>query len=235
MQLYARDVQIWTDVSGIYTTDPRVCSDAKPHKLISFREASELAHFGAKVIHPRTILPAVENKIPIFIKNTFKPDEKGTEITFNEKRVPDSIKAIAFKKGVTLITVETPEMLMTYGFLAKIFDIFETHNISVDIIATSEISVSVSVENKEITKLVKDLNSLGQVQIHKDQCIISVVGKGLYGNLKYNTKIIESLAKLKIEAKVITQGATQNNFSVVINEADCNKAVTQIHSKLFKK
>ena len=229
------EIQIWTDVSGIYTTDPRICNDAKPHSLVSFREASELARFGAKVIHPRTILPAIESRIPIYIKNTFEPTNKGTEITFDERKVPHTIKSIALKKDVTLITIETPEMLMTYGFLAKVFNLFNEYNIPVDIVATSEISVSVSIESKDYDKLVRELQKLGAVSIEKNLCIVAIVGLGLRGNLKLNAKILDGLAKLKIEAKVITQGSTQNNFSIIVKSMDAINAIQKTHKILFSK
>jgi aspartate kinase len=198
----AKEIQIWTDVSGIYTADPRICSSAHPHKIISFKEASELARFGAKVIHPRTILPAIENKIPIFIKNTFNPKDLGTEITFNENAVKHTIKSIATKKGVTLITIETTKMLMTYGFLAKVFNLFNDFNIPVDIVATSEISVSCSVETNSLDKLIRELKKLGTVTVEANLAILAIVGIGFKGNLKLNAKILETLAKNKIEAKI---------------------------------
>lgn len=231
----AKEVQIWTDVSGIYTTDPRICSHAKPHKIISFREASEMARFGAKVIHPRTMLPAIENQIPVFIKNTFHPENQGTEISFDEKRVPNDIKAITIKKGVTLITVETAEMLMTYGFMAKVTAIFDKHNVPMDVIATSEISISTSIETSNVKPIVKDLQKLGDVTVDENLCIICVVGQGLKSNLKTNAKILDALSTLNLEAKVISQGAPQNNFTLVIPESAAIKAVNKIHDTLFKK
>jgi aspartate kinase len=230
----ATEIQIWTDVSGIYTADPRICKLAVPHKIVSFKEASELARFGAKVIHPRTILPAIESKIPIVIKNTFQPEAEGTTITFDEHAVKHTVKSIATKKGVTLITIETPEMLMTYGFLSKVFNLFNEFNVPVDIVATSEISVSCSVESTDTSKLVKELQKLGTVTIQNQLCILAIVGIGLKGNLKLNAKILDVLAKSKVEAQVISQGSTQNNFSLIIKELEATKATQKIHTALFE-
>lgn len=232
--LKADEIQIWTDVSGIYTTDPRICSHAKPHHIISFREASEMARFGAKVIHPQTMVPAMENQIPIFIKNTFHPEDQGTEIAFDESRVPNDIKAITIKKGVTLITVETPEMLLMWGFFAQVATIFGKHGIPMDVLASSEISISTSIETDDISDLVQDLEELGNVIIDKNQCIICVVGQGLKKNLRTNAKILEALSELDLEAKVISQGAPQNNFSLILPESAAVEAVNKIHDTVFK-
>ena len=230
----ATEIQIWTDVSGFYTTDPRVCPEARPHKIVSFREASELARFGAKVLHPRTMLPAKEDNIPIIIKNTFFPQEEGTKVTFDEKEVPKSVKAIALKKDVELITICSTEMLMTYGFMAKIFRKFEKHNLGVDIVATSEVTVSISVEDKATPELISDLEELGTVIVEDNLSIVSIVGTGLEDDLMPNAKILMVLAENKIDAKVITQGSSQNNFSLILEEDEAIKAVELIHATLFE-
>ena len=229
----ASEIQIWTDVSGFYTTDPRICKSAIPHEIISFKEASELARFGARVLHPRTMLPALEKKIPVRIKNTFAPDEPGTMVTFNEEEVPKTIKAITIKKNVDLITIESAEMLMQHGFLAKIFKVFEEHEMSVDIVATSEITVSISVEGQDLTQVHKDLSKIGHVYIEKDLSILCIVGTGLEDSLADNAKILQAVAECGISARVITQNTTQTNFSLIIKDENVIEAANKIHDVLF--
>jgi aspartate kinase len=230
----ASEIQIWTDVSGFYTTDPRICPTATPHAIVSFREASELARFGAKVLHPRTMLPAMEDNIQIKIKNTFYPEDPGTTVTFDENAVPKTVKAIALKKDVQLITICSTEMLMTYGFMAKIFNIFEEHNLGVDIVATSEVTVSISIEDKAKPELIHDLKKLGEVTVEDNLHIVSIVGTGLEGDLTPNAKILTVLSENNIDAKVITQGASQNNFSLMLKAKDSTTAVQLIHLALFE-
>jgi aspartate kinase len=232
--LNANEIQIWTDVSGLYTTDPRICQLATPHTLVSFREASELAKFGAKVLHPRTMLPAKEEGIPIIIKNTFHPEKGGTKITFNEEEVPKTVKAVAIKKDIQLITICSTEMLMTCGFMAKIFNTFAKHNISVDIVATSEITVSISVEDKATPELIQDLKTLGTVTVEDTLNIIAVVGSGLENDLMPNAQILKALAENNIDAKVLTQGSTQINFSIIVEEKNAVEATQIIHKTLFE-
>lgn len=232
--LKADEIQIWTDVSGFFTTDPRICQNARAHEIISFREASELARFGAKVLHPRTMLPAKNDNIPIVIKNTFHPEHFGTKVTFDESEVPNTVKAVAIKKNIEVITICATEMLMTYGFMAKIFSIFANHNTGVDIVATSEVTVTISVEGTASSELITALQTLGNVTIEKNLNVIAIVGSGLTNNLKPNAQILNTLAENNIDAKVITQGSTQINFSLIIEDKDAIKATQLIHKTLFE-
>lgn len=229
----ANEIQIWTDVTGIYTTDPRICPDAKPHPIVSFREASELARFGAKVLHPRTIIPARAKQIPVVIKSTFEPDHEGTTVTFDESKVPESIKGVSIKKDVKLVTICSSEMLMTHGFLAKLFTIFDRHNISVDIVATSEVTVSVSIEQTPPAGLITELEQLGEITVHDNLQILSIIGSGLKNNIKTNAEILNALAKENVDVKVIMQGSTQINFSLIIDEKDAINAAQVVHNVLF--
>ena len=231
--LDAKEIQIWTDVSGILTTDPRIVKQAKIIPQITFKETAELAYFGAKVLHPKTIQPAVEKNIPVRILNTFKPEDKGTIVASGSKS--DEIKAISFLKNITLIRICSSRMLGQYGFLAKIFEIFSHHKISIDVVTTSEVSVSLSINTKDLKpELIEDLQKYGKVQTEKNLALICIVGNKLKNDLKKEAIIFETLTKNKIPTEIISKGASNINITFLIKEELLEKAVKALHKSLFE-
>src|SRR5437016_7904402 len=180
--LNADEIEIWTDVDGMMTADPRIVSGASKVKEISFDEASELAYFGAKVLHPLTVLPAIDKNIPVYILNSKKPRGTGTRITREARPCKNLIKSIACKRGITVVTVSSSRMLMAHGFLRALFEVFDRHHTSVDMVATSEVSVSLTLDDvSSLNPIVEDLRQLGDVQVSSKTALICLVGS----NLKY--------------------------------------------------
>src|SRR6185295_17208506 len=180
--LRAREIQIWTDVTGVLTADPRVVPQAQTVERLSYGEAAELAYFGAKVLHPKTIQPAIEDCIPVRICNSRAPDEPGTLVCAQTETTPRTVKAIAHKTGVTTVQITSARMLGAYGFLRALFEVFEKHRTVVDVVTTSEVSVSLSLDDaSSLPAIVADLEGLGTVRVEKGRAIICVVGEGLRG------------------------------------------------------
>ena len=227
----AEAIEIWTDVSGMYTSDPRFIRHAFSIRELSFNEAAELAYFGAKVLHPATIQPAVEKNIPVYVKNTFEPDHPGTRI-FSDAHSESPVRAIAFKKDITVITVISSRMLLAWGFLAKVFSIFEKHEVSVDLVTTSEVSISMTVDKKSnIDAVIKDLGEIGNVKVYQNQALISLVGKDLMSSRGIAALAFESLSAFPI--RMISQGSSDINLSVVVENAQAIEAVQALHDAFF--
>jgi aspartate kinase len=228
--LRADEVQIWTDVTGIMTSDPRIVKDARTIDRISYREAAELAYFGAKVIHPSTIQPAVNLGIPVWVKNTFRPQDAGTCIIPN---VPGTgLKAIACKKGITLVNVSSSRMLLAYGFLRRIFEIFEKHQTPVDLIATSEVSVSITIDNaSSVNAIARELSEIGTVGVENGKSIICLVGQDLWKDTAF---VSRALAALKdIPVRMISLGSSDINLSLVVPVESTDEAVRTLHQEFF--
>jgi aspartate kinase len=230
--LNAEEIQIWTDVDGMLTSDPRIVNSAWKVKEISFDEASELAYFGAKVLHPLTVLPAVEKNIPVYILNSRKPRGTGTRITREARPCRTPIKSIACKRGITVVTVSSSRMLMAHGFLRALFEVFDRHHTSVDMVATSEVSVSLTLDNvSSLDAIVSDLRQLGDVEVSSNKALICLVGS----NLKYTPGIARRafgcLADINI--LMVSQGASNINFSFLIDEKDANPAIQKLHADFF--
>lgn len=227
----AESIEIWTDVSGMYTSDPRFIRHAFSIRELSFNEAAELAYFGAKVLHPATIQPAVEKNIPVFVKNTFEPDHPGTRI-FSDADSASPVRAIAFKKDITVITVISSRMLLAWGFLARVFSIFEKHEVSVDLVTTSEVSISMTVDKKtNIDAVLDDLSDIGNVKVYHNQALISLVGKDLMSSRGIAAQAFESLSDYPI--RMISQGSSDINLSVVVENSHAIKAVQSLHDTFF--
>jgi aspartate kinase len=235
--LDAAEIQIWTDVDGMMTADPRLVPDATVLSEVSFQEASELAYFGAQVLHPLTIKPAVEKKIPVRILNTMRPESTGTLITENPKieTTFPYIRSIASKKGLTAIFINTPKMLMTYGFLAKVFDIFAHYETPIDLICTSEVSISLTTDKvDELDKIVKTLEERGdEVKVMHNVAIVSVVGQHFRVKCGIWAKILDALENINLI--MISSGASDVMFSFVLSNEEADKAVKQLHEQLFSK
>jgi aspartate kinase len=228
--LKADEVEIWTDVDGIMTADPRIVKNARTIDKISYREAAELAYFGAKVIHPATIQPAVNVGIPVWVKNTFRPEEEGTQIIAN---IPaNGLKAIACKKGITLINVSSSRMLLAYGFLRKIFETFEKHQTAVDLIATSEVSVSMTIDNAaSVNAIARDLSEIGTVGVEAEKSIVCLVGQDLWKDTVFLSRVFQSLKSIPV--RMISLGSSDINLSLVVPEANTEDSVRRLHSEFF--
>jgi len=229
--LGAEEVQIWTDVSGIMTSDPNLISKAATIPFISYREAAELAYFGARVIHPSTIQPAINKEIPVCVKNTGNPDASGTKIISS---VPlEGPKAIAFKKGITVINISSGRMLLAYGFLRRIFEIFDNFKTSVDLVATSEVTVSITIDDtSSIDNIVKELEKIGTVNIEKDKCVICLVGQDLWKQSKFITEVFSTLQSIPI--RMISLGSSDTNLSLVVPQNVAEDAVKKLHAEFFE-
>lgn len=227
----ADEIQIWTDVDGMMTADPRVVKDARVISEVSFQEASELAYFGAKVLHPLTIKPAVEKKIPVRILNTFRPNEPGTLIK-DTVVSDDIIRAVSSKKGITAIFISTPKMLMSYGFLAKVFTVFDKYQTSIDTIATSEISVALTIDQIEnLPDIVHDLSQHGDVRVVHDVAIVSVVGRQYREKSGIAGRVFAALKDVNIV--MISGGASDINLSFVVEGVNADDAVRKLHGEFL--
>jgi aspartate kinase len=229
----AAEIQIWTDVDGMMTADPRIVRGAWKVKEISFAEASELAYFGAKVLHPMTVLPAVEKKIPVYILNSKKPAGSGTRITAEARPCKNAIKSIACKRGITAVTISSSRMLMAHGFLRALFDVFDRRRTPVDMVATSEVSVSLTLDNiSHLDAIVEDLRSLGEVKVDRNMSLICLVGN----NLKYTPGIAyRAFGSIRdINILMVSHGASNINFSFTVDEKDANTAIEKLHADFFR-
>jgi aspartate kinase len=232
--LSAERVEIWTDVEGMLTTDPRICPDAQRIKVISFDEAAELAYFGAKVLHPATLLPAVEHDIPVYVLNSRNVKSTGTCIRAKAPHSKTAFRAIAAKKGVNVINVRAPRMLLAYGFLKSLFAILERHRCPVDLVSTSEVSVSLVVDpSRDIAGIVPELKQLGEVEVESKKAIVCLVGRDIKGRVGIAALVFNVLAAAGVNIHMISQGASEINISVVVDEADVPRAVKALHSQLF--
>jgi aspartate kinase len=231
--LDADDIQIWTDVDGIMTTDPRMVKEAKRIKAISFDEAAELAYFGAKVLHPASIIPAVRKKIPVHVLNSYKPDQDGTLITDEAPPCENPVKAIAYKSGITVVNVTSTRMLMAYGFLKKIFETFEHYKVPVDVVSTSEVSVSLTVdETSALWDIVTDLKKIGEVNVEGSKAIVCCVGDNLRNIPGVPQMAFSALQDIKIQ--MISQGASAINITFVIDQERLPEAVRGLHDSFFR-
>jgi len=231
--LDAEEIQIWTDVDGLMTTDPRIVQGAWKVKETSFAEASELAYFGAKVLHPATVLPAVDKNIPVYILNSRKPAGTGTRITRDAIPCKNLIKAIAVKRGITAVTVSSSRMLMAHGFLRALFEVFDRHRASVDMIATSEVSVSLTLDNTaKLPVILEDLRTLGEVKVDEKLTLLCLVG----GNLRYTPGVAaEVFGSIRdINVLMVSHGASHINMSFLVDQKDADAAVRKLHQYFFR-
>jgi len=230
--LDATRIEIWTDVDGMKTTDPRVCPDAHRIKVISFDEAAELAYFGAKVLHPATVLPAVEKNIPVLVLNSRNPSNEGTRIVARTPKSKTLFKAIAAKQRITIIEIVAARMLMAHGFLAKVFEIFDRHRCPIDIVSTSEVSISLTVDSNEaIPAITADLEKLAYVKIQGRQAIICLVGESIRERPGVAAQVFDAMKNINV--RMISQGASELNMSFVIEECDVPAAIKTLHARFF--
>lgn len=230
--LDAAEIQIWTDVTGFLTADPRVVSDAKPLARLSYHEAAELAFFGAKVLHPKTIQPAVENGIAVRVCNSRLPDLPGTLINGQSETAAGGVKAIAHKPGVSLIQITSTRMLGAYGFMRALFEVFDRHRTGVDVVSTSEVSVSLSVDNvRRLPAILADLETLGSVRVTHDNAIVCVVGEGIGEMPGIASRVFSTISDINVV--LISQGASSINLTFVVRQADVEETVRRLHATFF--
>jgi aspartate kinase len=230
--LHADAIEIWTDVDGMLTADPRVVKGSQLIEQIRFDEASELASFGAKVLHPNTIAPAVRLGIPVFIYNSRKPEGRGTRITFDAPR--RAVSAIAGKGGITLIKVGAAKMLFARGFLKRVFEIFEKNGTSVDVVATSEVSVSVTVDDSSaLESLVVDLSALGDVSVERDRAIVAVVGAAISEDSAAMGRALGALEGIKVH--MMSLSSTGINLTIIVDGDELNTVIDRLHGVFFGK
>jgi aspartate kinase len=231
--LNAEAIEIWTDVDGIMTSDPRVCADALRVKVISFEEAAELAYFGAKVLHPATILPAVKKSIPVLVLNSKNPANEGTRIISVAPHCKSPFKSIAVKKKLSIIDVVASRMLMTHGYLKAIFDIFDRYQCPVDMVSTSEVSVSLTVDsNDKLPLIAADLSKLADVNYEGKKALICMVGEDIRGQSGMAAQVFGAIRHINV--RMISQGASEINMSFMIEEEDADEAVRSLHAAFFK-
>ena len=226
----ADEIQIWTDIDGMHNNDPRYVENTRPIPYLHFEEAAELAYFGAKILHPTCILPAKLANIPVRLLNTLEPKANGTLISNKAKQ--NVIEAVAAKDGITAIKIKSGRMLLAYGFLRKIFEIFENYQTSIDMITTSEVGVSLTIDNtKHLTEIVNDLKKFGTVSVDNDMVIICVVGDLTYTNIGFQAKVLNAMADIPI--RMVSYGGSNYNISMLIQKEDKIKALNTLSEQLF--
>lgn len=232
----AEEVEIWKDVDGVLTADPRIVAGARPVGQISYAEASELAYYGAKVIHPATIHPALESGIPVRILNTFDPKAPGTVIVAHRPPGASPVTSIASKRGIRLVNIVSARMLGQSGFMSSVFEAFRRHDVEIDLIATSEVSVTVSVDRTTgLEAAVADISAVAQVEVEGPCALVAVVGEGLASGADVAGRVFAALSSACVGVRAISYGATKTNLQVVVAEADANRTVAALHEALFER
>jgi aspartate kinase len=230
--LHAGAIEIWTDVNGIMTTDPRICPDALRVKTISFEEAAELAYFGAKVLHPATILPAVQKSIPVFVLNSRNAENEGTKITAMAPPCASPFKSIAAKKRLTIIDVVASRMLMSHGYLKKVFDVFDKYECAIDMVSTSEVSISLTVDsNQQLPAICAELGKIADVKLEGNKALVCLVGEDIRGHNGIAGRVFSAISHVNV--RMISQGASEINMSFMIDEEDVEEAVRSLHQHFF--
>jgi len=226
----SEEVQIWTDIDGFHDNDPRYVENTKKVDTLSFNEASELAYFGAKILHPQTVLPAMMNGIPVRLKNTMNPPDPGTLITSQSKT--KGIKAVAAKDGITAIKIRSGRMLNAYGFIKNIFEIFEFFKTSIDMITTSEVALSLTIDDpKHLDEIVAELKEYGKVEIDRNQTIVCIVGNMIAEEKGFAAKVFTALEEIPI--RMISYGGSRNNISLLVNTNDKKATLQALSNKLL--
>ncbi|RYE14517.1 MAG: aspartate kinase [Sphingobacteriales bacterium] len=227
----SEEVQIWTDIDGMHNNDPRIVKGTKPIAQLSFDEAAELAYFGAKILHPQSVFPAQKYKIPVRLLNTMDPQAKGTLITNDSEK--NKIKSIAAKDGITVIKIQSSRMLLAYGFLRRIFEVFERYKTSIDMITTSEVAVSLTIDDLTYIEDIKtELNTFGSVEVEEEQTIICVVGDFGADKLGYGARVLEAVKHIPI--RMISYGGSNNNLSLLVKTTYKADALQGLHKGLFE-
>lgn len=226
----AEEVQIWTDIDGFHNNDPRYVENTHAIAELSFEEASELAYFGAKILHPQTISPVIKRQIPLFLKNTFTPDLPGTRISAEIHS--RGLKAISAKDGITAIKIKSNRMLMAHGFLKKIFEVFDKYETAIDMITTSEIAISLTIDDdRNLNEILEELNDYGEITVEKEHSIICIVGEGLIED-KSTSRLFELLNDISV--RMISYGGSNNNISLLVDTKNKVQTLQGLNQKLFE-
>ncbi|MGZ3901998.1 MAG: aspartate kinase, partial [Bacteroidia bacterium] len=224
------EVQIWTDIDGMHNNDPRIVNKTHPIHQLSFDEAAELAYFGAKILHPTCILPAQKRNVPVRLKNTLQPEAEGTIIA--NLNTTEGIKAVAAKDGITALSIKSERMLLAHGFLRAVFEVFERHKTSIDMITTSEVAVSLTIDNNShLAEIVKELKEIAQVEVEENQTIICIVGQLPKNKAGYGYKVLEALKDIPL--RMVSYGGSANNISVLVNSNLKKDALMALNKGLF--
>ncbi|HUF03534.1 MAG TPA: lysine-sensitive aspartokinase 3 [Aridibacter sp.] len=230
--LDAREIQIWTDVTGVLTCDPRICADASTIDVLSYNEAAELAYFGAKVLHPKTIQPAVDHGIPVRVCNSHWPEERGTMVLAESGVSENRIKSIAHKTGITILRISSARMLGSYGFMSALFQVFERFRTVIDVISTSEVSVALTLDNTEyLEKVVTELKRLGDVEVEHGYAVVCIVGEGLRDSSGLASKIFSTIDDVNVS--LISHGASSVNLTFVVKEEYVREVISRLHGRFF--
>jgi aspartate kinase len=230
--LHAGAIEIWTDVNGIMTTDPRIVPEALRVKTISFEEAAELAYFGAKVLHPATILPAVQKSIPVFVLNSRNAANEGTRITAMAAPCSSPFKSIAAKKRLTIIDIVASRMLMSHGYLKAVFDVFDKYQCPIDMVSTSEVSISLTVDsNEQLPAICAELGKIADVKYEGRKALVCLVGEDIRGHNGIAGRVFTAISHVNV--RMISQGASEINMSFMIDEEDVDEAVRSLHKAFF--
>ncbi len=226
----AEEIQIWTDIDGFHNNDPRYVANTQKIERLSFNEAAELAYFGAKILHPQTVLPAKNHNIPVRLKNTMNPEDSGTLITAESNR--EGIKAVAAKDNITAVKIRSDRMLMAYGFLRRIFEIFERYQTPIDMISTSEVAVSLTIDSLEhLTKILAELNKFGSVEVDRDMTIVCIVGDIIQEEKGFASKVFNALDGIPI--RMISYGGSRHNISVLVPMARKKETLQSLSNNLL--
>lgn len=226
----AEEIQIWTDIDGMHNNDPRIVKKTRPIAELTFDEASELAYFGAKILHPSTIVPAQKYHVPVILKNTM--DEKAPGTIISDKGSRGQFKAVAAKDGITAINIKSSRMLLAHGFLRKVFEVFERYKTSIDMISTSEVAVSITIDdNKNLNAILDELKTFGTIGVDENQSIICIVGNKLSEKEGVLKEVFESLATIPI--RMVSYGGSQNNISILVETTQKDKALNLLNEGIF--
>jgi aspartate kinase len=229
--ILAEEVQIWTDIDGMHNNDPRIVKGTKPISHLSFDEAAELAYFGAKILHPQSVFPAQKYKIPVRLLNTMEPAAAGTLISAESEK--GKIKSIAAKDGITAIKIQSSRMLLAYGFLRRVFEIFERYKTPIDMITTSEVAVSLTIDYTDnLEKIVEELHAFGTVEIDTDQSIVCVVGDFSAEKHGYAARVLDAIKHIPL--RMISYGGSDYNISLLLNTSEKTEALKSLHNRLFE-
>lgn len=229
--ILSEEVQIWTDIDGMHNNDPRIVKGTKPISHLSFDEAAELAYFGAKILHPQSVFPAQKYKIPVRLLNTMEPKALGTVISTESEK--GKIKSIAAKDGITAIKIQSSRMLLAYGFLRRVFEIFERYKTPIDMITTSEVAVSLTIDfTDNLNEIIQELNAFGTVEVDKEQTIVCVVGDFGAEKHGYAAKVLDSIKHIPV--RMISYGGSEYNISLLIGTANKTEALRSLHNRIFE-
>ena len=229
--IHSDEIQIWTDIDGFHNNDPRIVDNTKAIRQLSFDEAAELAYFGAKILHPSSVQPAKKENIPVRLKNTLNPQDEGTLITAENTK--GNIKAVAAKSGITAIKIKSTNMLLAYGFIRKVFEVFEAWKTPIDMIATSEVAISLTIDcTEQLDNILKDLEKYGTIEVDRNMAIICIVGDCSAGKSGFGAQVLTALAEVPL--RMISYGGSEHNISVLVKEEDKKKAMIDLSRKLLQ-